>query len=99
MTGKYSKKKLPMWQETYIERLNLEYIKILQEHSNPSEKFWALEKRIQKDKRCLGVIVEMKRQNMIHILMSLLNDEVITHDDLDEFSSEIREAVKFFLGR
>ena len=38
--------KLPGWQEAYMERLNKEYIQILNSEGNPSDIFWTLEKRI-----------------------------------------------------
>lgn len=34
-----------------MDKLNKEYIEILSGGGNPSEKFWALEKRIKKDKK------------------------------------------------
>lgn len=48
------KKLLPKWQETYMERLIKEYISLLNEEKLASEKFWELEKRINKDKRSPG---------------------------------------------
>ena len=45
--------------------LNSSYVDILNGPGNPSEKFWALEKRIKQDKRHPGVIVEMSKRNMI----------------------------------
>lgn len=38
--------KIADWQEAYMDRLNKEYIELLSEDSNPSEKFWRLERRI-----------------------------------------------------
>lgn len=43
--------KVPGWQEKYMERLNREYIELLLGEGAPSEKFWALEKRIHQDKK------------------------------------------------
>ena len=92
------RKKLPLWQERYIDRLNNEYSEILEGNENPSEKFWKLEKRINKDKRSLGVTVRMSRSNMIMILVSLLNDEIITDDDLSEFSLQTTEKLKTLIS-
>lgn len=47
---KLFRQKLPAWQEAYMDRLNREYIEILAGEGNPSDKFWALEKRIRQDK-------------------------------------------------
>lgn len=54
--------KLPLWQEKYMEHLNCEYNDILNGSEKASEKFWKLAKRIQKDKKNAGVIVELDRK-------------------------------------
>ena len=36
------------WQETYMERLVKEYMDILEDEENASDKFWKLEERIKK---------------------------------------------------
>lgn len=91
------KKNLPLWQERHMDRLNREYCEILQGNGNPSEKFWELEKRVNRDKRSAGVIVRMSRSNMINVLVSLLNDNIIVQDDLTEFSDEIKETIRLTL--
>ena len=57
--------RLPDWQESYIERLNKEYAAILAGKGSPSDKFWALEKRICQDKRCPGVQLELRRSQLL----------------------------------
>lgn len=94
---KLFKQKLPSWQEAYIEKLNTEYIQILSSDNNPSEKFWALEKRIKTDKRKAGVIVEMTRKNMLPTLIELINDKAINETDLAEFSEELKETIHSFV--
>lgn len=42
---KLFREKLPDWQEKYMEKLNQEYIELLQKEGNASDKFWKLEKR------------------------------------------------------
>lgn len=76
--------------------LNSSYIDILNGPGDPSEKFWALEKRMKQDKRHPGVIVEMSRKNMIPTILVLLNDQVITDADLSEFSEDLRNALDHF---
>lgn len=76
--------------------LNSSYVDILNGPGNPSEKFWALEKRIKQDKRHPGVIVEMSKRNMIPTILALLNDQVITDADLSEFSEDLRNALAYF---
>ena len=41
--------KIAGWQENYMDRLNKEYIELLGGDAAPSEKFWALDKRIKED--------------------------------------------------
>lgn len=39
----FVQRKIASWQETYIEKLNKEYIELLNSEGKPSENFWALE--------------------------------------------------------
>jgi hypothetical protein len=48
---KIFRKKIPDWQEAYMERLAKEYILLLQSEKKASSKFWELEKRIKEDKK------------------------------------------------
>lgn len=91
---KLFREKLPGWQEKYMERLCKEYIAFLSaENEKASEKFWGLEKRIKMDKKRPGVILEMRKSNTIYNIINLINDEVITIDDLDGFSEELKDTV------
>lgn len=92
------KAKLPIWQEAYMARLNEEYIQILKREGSPSDNFWELNKRIQKDKKNPGVIVELDRKMAVKTIVDLLNDEIITYDDLKDFSSELKDIVNFFIN-
>ena len=91
---KLFREKLPGWQEKYMERLCKEYIAFLSaENEKASEKFWELEKRIKMDKKRPGVILEMRKSNTIYNIINLINDDVITIDDLDGFSEELKDTV------
>jgi len=92
---KLFRKKLPLWQEAYMDKLNQEYIRILSGESLASEKFWELEKRIRIDKKSVGVVADMRRSQMYSNLLSLLVNEIIGEDDLDGFSEELTETVKY----
>ena len=46
---KLFQKKVPDWQEAYIEKLLKEYINLLEEPKLPSIKFWKLKERISND--------------------------------------------------
>ena len=59
-----------------------------------SAKFWELEKRIKQDKKSPGVIIDMRRSTAINNIVNLVLDEVISLDDLKEFSDDLKEAVK-----
>lgn len=92
---KLFRKKLPLWQEAYMDKLNQEYIRILSGESLASEKFWELEKRIRMDKKSVGVVADMRRSQMYSNLLSLLVNEIIQEDDLDGFSEELTETIKY----
>ena len=61
----------------------------------PSEKFWALEERIRNDKKDTGVQLRMSRSNCISNIVSLLREGAITMADLEEFSGELKENIRF----
>lgn len=79
-------KKVPVWQEAYMERLVEAYQAILCSKENASEKFWILEKRVSKDKHNPGVVVDMRRSQMRNDILYLLQYGVITLGDLGDFS-------------
>ncbi len=96
---KLFKDKIGIWQETYIEKINKEYILLLSGELPESTKFWELEKRLKIDKKRPGVCIELTKSNMIFDIVSLMNDGVISLENLDEFSDELKESVKFLLER
>ena len=90
------REKISDWQEAYMNKLNKEYIELLSGEGRPSEKFWTLEERIRNDKKDTGVQLKMSRSNCIPNIISLLNEEVITMEDLDEFSDELNETILMY---
>ena len=90
------REKIADWQEAYMDKLNKEYIDLLNGDGRPSETFWALEERIRNDKKDTGVQLKMSRSNCIPNIISLLNEEVITMEDLDEFSDELKETILMY---
>lgn len=58
-----------------------------------------MEERIKKDKKHPGVLLELSKGNMIFDIVALINSGVITVDDLDGFSDELKESVNFLLHR
>ena len=96
---KLFRKKLPDWQEAYMDKLNHEYIQLLTGPGDASDKFWELEKRIKNDKHRVGVVADMRRSVMFPNLIDLLRDGAITLDDLDGFSEDLRESLAFLTSR
>ncbi len=90
---KLFRSRLPGWQEAYMEKLNQEYIDLLSGPGSAAEKFWALDERLKKDRRSVGVIAEMRRSMMNINIMNLLADGVITSKDLEGFSEELRDRM------
>lgn len=80
-----------------MDKLNQEYIMILSGAGDPSDKFWQLDKRIKEDKRSPGVQLRVSRSNLIWNIIALINDSVISFDDLEEFSDELQETVHALL--
>lgn len=87
------------WQENYMERLLQEYVELLSGEENAAEKFWKLEERIKRDKKHPGVLIELRKSNMIYDIVSLINLGVITTSDLEDFSEELKGSVNFLLKR
>lgn len=96
---KLFREKIPAWQESYMEKLNNEYIKLLEGDGTPSEKFWELEKRIKSDRRRKGVLIRLSKQDMPLDLVELIRDGVIDFKDIEDFSSDLQETIKFLIER
>ena len=54
------------WQEGYMDKLNKEYIKLLNGEGAASEKFWSLEKRLNQDRKHPGVMIQMQKSEVIY---------------------------------
>lgn len=93
------KNKIADWQERYINKLNKEYIELLNEDANPSDTFWRLDKKIKEDKKKMGVQLEMSRANLIYNIISLINKGVINREDLEEFSDELKKIIYSYVER
>lgn len=92
---KLFQERIPDWQEKYMAGLIKEYVDFLNDDTKPtSEKFWELEKRIKEDKRHPGVILERRKSEVIWDIVRLIRLNVITYDDLSDFSDELKQEVK-----
>ena len=87
------------WQEHYMEQLVKEYIELLSSPGNASDHFWELEKRIKKDKKHPGVLIELRKSTAIWDIAYFVGSEIITMDDLEGFSEDLIYAVKLILSR
>lgn len=96
---KIFRKKILDWQERHMEQLTMEYIAFLQSEEKASAKFWELEKRIKQDKKSPGVLIDMRRSTAINNIVNLVLDDVISLDELDDFSDDLKEAVKFIVEK
>ena len=89
------KELLPKWQESYMEKLIGQYVEMLNGDSEASSRFLALEERINRDKLSSGVLVnDIRRSTMRYEIANLLSDNVITVDDLEGFSEDIKSYAR-----
>lgn len=92
---KLYRSRIAVWQELYMERLCQEYAAVLTSDKNASDKFWAIFDRIKVDATKTGVIARNARSSMISNIVNLLQEGAITDKDLEGFSDELIERVKF----
>ena len=86
--------KIVSWQEEYMKKLNEGYIDILKRNENASANFWTLFKKINKDSKKTGVVIENSKSKLFDNLLELLYSKVITFTDLNEFSEELQNDLK-----
>lgn len=97
---KLFKKLLPEWQERHMEELIDQYVEILNGSGEASSRFWALEERINRDKLSSGVIAtDIRRSTMHREIANLLIDNVVTLDDLDGFTEEIKSYAQHWIDQ
>ena len=96
---KLYRERVGSWQEHYMEKLVKQYIKLLSSPGNASDHFWELEKRIQRDRKHPGVIIELRKSEAIWDIAMFIQKNVIKMEDLEGFSDELIEAVKLILSR
>ena len=90
---KLFREKLPERQKAYMGRLINEYVELLSSDKAATEKFWSLDKRIRADRQSFGVRVsEESGSKLKNILTGLIIEHVISLDDLQDFSEELRES-------
>lgn len=83
------------WQETFMEKLCKEYISILQDDKNASDRFWELHDKIKEDSTKTGVIARNAHSSTLYNILNLLQKGAITTADLEGFSDDLIERIKF----
>ena len=96
---KLFREKLPQWQESHMEKLCREYLEILGKDTQPSDRFWELDKRINSDKHHLELRGRMSLSNMDINIIGFIRENVITLDDLSEFSDELQNHMRLIVER
>ena len=94
-------KKYFEWKNRYAERFISEYKVILDSENTATDKFFELKDRIHKDSRAVvfNLPGRFSRNNMHLNIMALLNNGVITLDDLSEFSDEVKDMAKLLIRK
>jgi hypothetical protein len=93
---KLFRKRLPVWQSNYMEKLFVKYEKIFDSDLDAGERFWTVYKRMKNDSRLVSVSCEMARSKLYRNLCCLLDEESITYDDLEGFSDDLLEDLHRF---
>ena len=96
---KLYRERLPEWQEHFMEDLVKEYIELLSSPGNATDHFWELEERIKKDKKNPGVLIEVRKSDVLWDIAMFVQRKIITMDNLDGFSDDVKDAVKLILSR
>ena len=96
---KLFREKLPSWQEQYMERLLVEYAQIISGDGAASDRFWALDDRMKRDKKSPGVLMSPSKSNLPWDLARMIHDGIITMDDMTGFTDDLIDLVNLILGR
>lgn len=91
---KIYKQRLGDQQDRHIGRLLEEYREIIDSDLKNSDKFWEIQKRINEDRKNVGVVCRFSRSTMEDIITLLLLQGTITEDDLVGFSEELITSIK-----
>ncbi len=90
---KLFRERLPQWQERYMAGVVEKCRQIIETDAKASDRYWKLERLINKEKRNPGVIVHGVRRSMMwkHVV-ELLAYDAITVDDLEGFIDEFKSS-------
>lgn len=86
---------LPQWQERFMSRLCDKYAAVLTGPYRGSEAFWEVKRLIRQDVKRIGAMGGVEQSEMADIIADLLREQVITAEDLADFSDEVKETVEW----
>ncbi len=86
---------VPELRGRYLSGRNAELIAIFQSESlTPTEKFWTASERIKEVGSILrSCLDDHRRSTMIHALRLMVHHQMITDEDLNGFSEELRDQI------
>ena len=89
------RKRFPEWRDRHLAKKNHEIASILADESKtPTERFWDVEGKLKKDVKTLTICFDdYSRSKMEWSLLIMRGHGVIDMDDLEEFSTELRERI------
>lgn len=81
-----------------MEQVCQKYIDILSEDKPASVRFWTIDEQIKKDKKNPGVLITvLRRSTALFLIADLVQNKVITNEELHEFSDDTVSFVNKYL--
>lgn len=90
------RRRVPEWRERYLRLRNEELVGLLRDEAlTPTERFWRAKDQMDEEARVLRACLDGHSKRKMMWYVSLMYDHgMLGDDDLDEFSEELREAVR-----
>lgn len=88
---------LPQWQERFMSRLCDKYAAVLTGPYRGSEAFWEVKRLIRQDVKRIGAMAGSEQSEVASIFADLLREQVITVEDIADFSDEVKEMVEYLM--
>jgi len=87
---------VPELRERYLGRRIPKLLAVLQDESlTPTERFWKVEERIDKEAKVLRKCLDgHSRSRMFLFIMQMRRSRMLTDEDLEPFSDELREQIQ-----
>lgn len=88
--------KIANWQEAYMDKLNKTYSRILADKkSYPSDKFWKLEKRINKDKKSPLVVFRTDDDYLFApMIAKFIKLGIAKEEEISDFSEDFQNEIR-----